>query len=175
MISYEATSSDVSLSTKFLRQLKKHKTSNEIEELRQRIEEIAQQRFGQRWKRGLARAAGWNERTLEQLFYRGKRLPSADKLAAIERALGLAGISSPLLMREVAPEYVARLQAAPVTTDLPYLAQIQRRIEKLFHRTRGQEKDWIIFERILDSVEPPRDQEAVQRERYWAALREGKR
>jgi hypothetical protein len=58
--------------------------------LRARLEPIARARYGTQWVSKWARAAGWNPNTLHTFLYRGQRLPPADKVAALERALGVA-------------------------------------------------------------------------------------
>ena len=60
-------------------------SSQRIAELR----EAAKQRWGARWIAPLAREARINERSLRTLLYRGKRLPPADRLEALEEAVGL--------------------------------------------------------------------------------------
>lgn len=56
-----------------------------------------------------------------------------------------------------------------------HLQQIQRRIERLFHRTKGRGGEWTALERLLDIFEPPDNLEVEERESYWKALRGEKR
>lgn len=52
-----------------------------------------------------------------------------------------------------------------------HLRQIQQRIERLFRRTEGRDKEWTALERLLDLFEPPVSREAEERERYWKKWR----
>lgn len=127
----------------------------------------------------LAEKTGLSESHISQIET-DKRQPSRAAMKLLSGALGIreqwiATGEDPIQREEEAVGVWREAQAIYKKTSGPaHLRKIKRHLERFFRHTQGRGKEWSVLERLLEIFEPPRNDEAEERERYWTVLRGGK-